>query len=79
MRNDNLDRRDSGIGSTMIAVIAGIAVLALLFMWAPWSGPKVADNTAPGTTVGSSTRPSTPVAPVGPATTPTTPAERTTR
>lgn len=69
MRNDNLDRREGGLSSTVIAVLAGIAVLALVFMWAPWSGPNVASNTAPGTTTGSSTRPVTPVAPTGPATT----------
>lgn len=76
MRNDNLDRRQGGLSSTMMAVIAAIAVFALLFIWAPWSGPKVADNAAPGTTVGSSTtRPSAPMAPnTAPApTTPTAP------
>lgn len=69
MRDDNLNRRDGGLSSTMMAVIAGIAVLALVFLWAPWSGPKVANNTAPGTTVGSSSRPVTPLSPVGPAST----------
>jgi hypothetical protein len=77
MRNDNLER-SGGVSSTMMAVIAGIAVLALLFLWAPWSGPRVADNTAPGTTVGSSTtRPSAPMAP-NTAPPPTTPAAPTT-
>ena len=45
-----------------MGLIAAIAVFALLIMWAPWSGPNVAN--APGTTVGSSTRPVTPAAPV---------------
>jgi len=58
---DRTERRD-GVGRGMIALIVGIAVFALLFMWAPWSGPRVAN--APGTTVGSSTtRPSAPMAP----------------
>ena len=69
MRNDDLNRTDdldrrTGISGGMMALIAAVAVLAVMFMWAPWSGPRVADNTAPGTTVGSSTRPVTPAAPV---------------
>jgi hypothetical protein len=63
MRDDNLDRRAGGLSGGVIAAIAAVCVFALLFMWAPWSGPKVADNSAPGTTVGSSTRPAAPVAP----------------
>ena len=56
-------RRD-GIGTGMIALIAAVAVFALLFMWAPWSGPRTAQNGGTGTTVGSSTtRPSAPMAP----------------
>jgi hypothetical protein len=56
-------RRD-GMGAGMIALIAAIAVFALLFMWAPWSGPRTAENSGAGTTVGSSTtRPSAPMAP----------------
>ena len=60
-RND-LNRRN-GSGRGMIALAAALAVFALLFMWAPWSGPRVADNTAPGTTTGSSTRPAAPMTP----------------
>ena len=72
LNRDNLtgaDRRAGGMSSTMIAVIVSIAVLALLFLWAPWSGPTVATNTgpatntAPATTTGTSTRPATPAAP----------------
>jgi hypothetical protein len=66
LNRNNLDRTDkrAGMGNGMIALITAVAVMAVLFMWAPWSGPKVADNTAPGTTVGSSTtRPSAPMAP----------------
>jgi hypothetical protein len=87
MLNDDLNRNDlnrntlgradrTGMGGGMIALIAAIAVGALLFMWAPWNGPKVAN--APGTTVGSSTtRPSAPMAPnTAPA--PDTPAAPTT-
>jgi hypothetical protein len=78
MRND----RDAREGGTSIYTMAGLAVLvvlALLFMWAPWSGP---DNSAPFTTVGSSTtRPSAnlspsapdPITPAAPSTTPATP------
>jgi hypothetical protein len=56
-------RRD-GMGAGMIALIAAVAVFALLFMWAPWSGPRTAENSGTGTTVGSSTtRPSAPMAP----------------
>jgi hypothetical protein len=56
--------RRNGMGAGMIAVIAAIAVFALLFMWAPWSGPRTAENSGTGTTVGSSTtRPSAPMAP----------------
>ena len=56
-------RRD-GMGAGMIALIAAIAVFALLFMWAPWSGPRTAEISGMGTTVGSSTtRPSAPMAP----------------
>ena len=73
-RTTGLDpnRRD-GMNRGIIALIAAVAVFAILFMWAPWSGPRVADNTVPGTSVGSSTtRPSAPMAPTAPA--PTTPA-----
>ena len=61
---DSIDRRPGGLSGGMIGLIVAVAVFALLFMWAPWSGPRVADNTAPGTTTGSSTmRPSAPMAP----------------
>ena len=74
MRNDNDMDRGNGMSGTMMGLIAAIAVFSLLIMWAPWSGPNVAN--APGTTVGPSTRPVTTVAPVAPA--PTTPAAPTT-
>jgi hypothetical protein len=69
---DNLSRdnlignrnRQNNTGGMIIGTLAVLAVLVALFMWAPWSGPRVADNTTPGTTVGSSTRPVTPPAPV---------------
>ena len=47
--------RYEGMSSGWMMLIAAVAVMAVLFMWAPWSGPRVADNTAPGTTTGSST------------------------
>jgi len=66
MRNDNLDRREGGMSTPKMAGLAVLVVLALLFMWAPWSGPRVADNSAPFTTVGSSTnRPSANLSPAG--------------
>jgi hypothetical protein len=63
LNRDSLGRTDrTRMGGGMIALIVGIAVFALLFMWAPWNGPRVAN--APGSTVGSSTtRPSAPMAP----------------
>ena len=68
--------RYEGMSSGWMMLIAAVAVMAVLFMWAPWSGPRVADNTAPGTTTGSSTRPIPPAPPAAPA--PTTPAAPTT-
>jgi hypothetical protein len=64
---DDMGRRESGISGTAIAAVAAVIVFALLFMWAPWSGPRVADNAAPGTTVGSTTRPAAPASPTAPA------------
>jgi hypothetical protein len=70
LNRDNLtdaDRR-AGMGGGLIGLIVAAAVIAVLFMWAPWSGPRVADNATPGTTVGSSTtRPAAPGAPTAPA------------
>jgi hypothetical protein len=66
---DNLSRdnltgnrnRQNNTGGMILGTLAVLAVLAALFMWAPWSGPKTANNNSPGTTVGSSTtRPATP-------------------
>ena len=68
--------RYEGMSSGWMMLIAAVAAMAVLFMWAPWSGPRVADNTAPGTTTGSSTRPIPPAPPAAPA--PTTPAAPTT-
>ena len=68
--------RYEGMSSGWMLLIAAVAVMAVLFMWAPWSGPRVADNTAPGTTTGASTRPIPPAPPAAPA--PTTPAAPTT-
>jgi hypothetical protein len=83
MRNDNLNRSDlnrdnlgstepvrRGIGGMTIGILAVLAVLALLWAWAPWSGPRTAN--APGTTVGSSTN--RPAAPAPAAPVPTAPA-----
>ena len=70
------DDRYEGMSSGWMMLIAAVCVMAVLFMWAPWSGPRVADNTAPGTTTGSSTRPVPPTPPAAPA--PTTAAAPTT-
>jgi|GEM_PF-3674214 hypothetical protein len=72
MRNDEFDRRpgarDSGMGGLMLGIMVAIALAAALYFWSPWNGPKIADNTAPGTTVGSTTtRPTAPAAPTAPA------------
>jgi hypothetical protein len=70
MRNDlnrDVGRRDN-MGGMVIGALAVLAVLGILFMWAPWSGPRTADNTSPGTTVGSTAnRPAAPAAPTAPA------------
>ena len=66
LNRDNLTGggRRGGIGGGLIALIAGAALIAVLFMWAPWSGDRTASNTSPGATVGSSTaRPAAPAAP----------------
>jgi hypothetical protein len=72
MRSDNLNRsnlassdpdRRTRMGGTMMAVLAGLALLALLFMWSPWSSdnPGIASDSTPATTKGSSTaRPAAP-------------------
>ena len=60
---ENLDRRD-GVSSAWMWAIAAVVVLALLFMWAPWSNNHTASNSGASTTVGSSAnRPSAPAAP----------------
>jgi hypothetical protein len=65
-RSDDRNRQNN-TGGMILGTLAVLAVLAALFMWAPWNEPKTADNSA-GTTVGlSTTRPAT--APASPATT----------
>jgi hypothetical protein len=67
MRTNNRDAREGGMSAPKMAGLAVLVVLALLVMWAPWSGPRVADNSAPFTTVGSSTtRPSANLSPTAP-------------
>jgi hypothetical protein len=74
MRND-LDRRNVGMrSSTILTIAAIIGLLAVAFIWHPWTGSRVADNSGPGSTVGSSTtRPATPASPTAPATAPAAP------
>lgn len=67
MINDDLNRNDlnrdslgpgdrrTGTGRGLMGLVVAAAIIAVLFMWAPWNGPRVAN--APGSTVGSSTRP----------------------
>jgi hypothetical protein len=79
MRNNNRDAREGGMSTPMMAGLAVLVAFALLFMWAPWSGPRVADNTTTFTTVGTSTtRPSANISPdsappAAPSTTPAAP------
>lgn len=73
MLNDDLNRNDrmttpsvdrTGRSGGWMMLLAAAVVLGLLFMWAPWSNTRTADNSRPQTTVGSSTnRPATPAAP----------------
>lgn len=67
-RPADLNRRESGMSGLMMAGLAALAIIFGLLVWAPWSGTRTADNTSPGTTVGSSTtRPAAPMAPTAPA------------
>jgi hypothetical protein len=55
-RPTNTDpRRIQTTGGMMVGALAVLALLALVWMWAPWSSNHTADNSRPGTTVGSST------------------------
>lgn len=72
MRNDDFDRRtgldreDTKKGAMMLGIIALVAVGGALFLWAPWHGPRTADSSSPGSTVGSTTtRPDAPASPPG--------------
>jgi hypothetical protein len=61
VRNDPmLDNRRSGLGTFgMLAVLAIIIGLGL-FAWSAMDNDRVANNTTPGVTTGSSTTPTTP-------------------
>jgi hypothetical protein len=63
MRNDNLDRRGGGLSNSMMFLIAAVAVFALLATWGSWRPKVLAENTAPGTTVGSASSPQASVVP----------------
>jgi uncharacterized membrane protein len=71
-RPTNTDpRRIQTTGGMMVGALAVLALLALVWMWSPWSSNHTADNSRPGTTVGSSTTraptaPSTAPAPAAP-------------
>jgi hypothetical protein len=62
MRDERNPSPDRGLGTGVIAGMGATALVAVLVIWAPWNGSHVADKSAPGTTVGSSTRPAAPVA-----------------
>ena len=63
----------SGMGMMGMMIAIALAVGLGLFAWSAVGNSRVADNTAPGVTTGSSTRPTTPApAPTAPA--PTAPA-----
>jgi hypothetical protein len=63
----NRDAREGGMSTFKIAGLALLVALALLFMWMPWSPRVVENNSAPFTTVGSSTtRPSANLSPAAP-------------
>ena len=54
-RPTNTDpRRIQTTGGMMVGALAVLAVLALVWMWAPWSSNHTADNSRPGIAVGSS-------------------------
>jgi hypothetical protein len=62
MRNNNRSP-DRGMGTGLLAAMGAAALVAALviFIWAPWNSSRLADKSAPGTTVGSSTsRPAAP-------------------
>lgn len=50
---------DRGMGSILIGALAMIVVLALVYVWAPWSGNRTVNNTPAGTTVGQGSAPQT--------------------
>src|SRR5215218_5513575 len=66
MRKDDLNlnkqrgmtglNRLKGIAGGLLTLLAAAVVLGLLAMWAPGRGNYSADNSQPGTTVGSSTK-----------------------
>jgi hypothetical protein len=64
LNRDDVTNQGRSMGVMMVGALAVFAVLALVWAWAPWSGTRTADNSSPGTSVGSSTtRPSAPMAP----------------
>ena len=79
MQNDRADlsrkdltggrNRESNTGAIIVGTLAVLAVLAALFILAPWNHNSNSANNGGGPTVGSSTRPDTPAEPTGSATT----------
>lgn len=68
MRDDLRLAPDRGMGTALLAGLAGVALVAALIVWAPWNGSRVAHKSA-RTTIGLST--SRPAAPsTAPASTP---------
>jgi hypothetical protein len=60
MRDDLRLAPDRGMGTALLAGMAGVALVATLIVWAPWNGSRVAHKSA-RTTIGLST--SQPAAP----------------
>ena len=67
MRND-IDRPEGISTGMIVAIVAALLLAASLFIWGPWSSNSTANNTAPGTTVGSGST-TNPAAPATPRTT----------
>jgi hypothetical protein len=68
MRDDLGRSPDRGMGTGLLAGFGAVALVAALVIWAPWNSSRVANKSAPGTTVDSSTsRPAAPTTAPSPA------------
>lgn len=72
MRVDDRSNGPFFTAGVIAAMLVAVFLAAGLFMWAPWTSSRVADNAAPGVTTGQSTpRPAPPAAAPTPAPAPT--------